>query len=182
MNRNSQSSSLPFIAVILTVQALISSARPDFQDALLLQLLGTDVQDPIITAGLVLAAPDRRTWPVFSGQRPSAHGIVDLHRQEWCREGGVAAVIGPVEVSIILISVMVGSRCSGAEILLAELDITRSMARPLSAMNFFSCSSSSWLKPSSTLTGAGTGYSIFRVCLVSSEASRASTGLMRRIS
>ena len=52
------------------------------------------------------------------------------------------------------------------------------MARPFSSMNFFRPSSSSSLKPSSVATAVGTGYSIFKVALVSSEASRASTGLM----
>ncbi len=82
-------------------------------------------------------------------------------------------------VSIILISVMVGSRRSSSRKYCWQNAMSASsMASPRSAMNAARPAVSSSQKPSIVSTGSGSGNSCASVATGSSDASRASTGLM----
>ena len=94
-----------------------------FQDALLLQLLGTDGGKVHHAAGLVLAAQIGAHGHV-AVKGLLHHGIVDLHIVQNGAEGGVAAVIGPVGVDHLDLGDG-GVAVLRAEILLAELDIAK---------------------------------------------------------
>ena len=94
-----------------------------FQDALLLQLLGTDGGKIHHAAGLVLPAQIGAHGHV-AVKGLLHHGIVDLHIVQNGAEGGVAAVIGPVGVDHLDLGDG-GVAVLRAEILLAELDIAK---------------------------------------------------------
>ena len=93
------------------------------QDTLLLQLLGTNGGKVHHAAGLVLTAQlSAHSHVAVKGFLH--HGVVDLHIVQNGAEGGVAAVIGPVGVDHLDLGDG-GVTVLRAEILLAELDITK---------------------------------------------------------
>ena len=93
------------------------------QDALLLQLLGTDGGHVHHAAGLVLTAEVGAHGHV-AVKGGLHHGIVDLHIVQNGAEGGVAAVIRPVGVDHLDLG---DGRVAlfGAEVFLAELDVAQ---------------------------------------------------------
>ncbi|SCH94436.1 Uncharacterised protein [uncultured Faecalibacterium sp.] len=93
------------------------------EDALLLQLLGTDGGKIHHAAGLLLTAQVGAHGHV-AVKRCLHHGIVDLDIIQNGAEGGVAAVIGPVGVDHLDLGDG-GVAVLRAEILLAELDIAQ---------------------------------------------------------
>jgi len=93
------------------------------QDALLLQLLGTDGSQIHHAAGLALAAQILAHGHV-AVKGSLHHFVVDLHIVQNGAEGGVAAVIGPVGVDHLDLGDG-GVALLGAEILLAELDVAQ---------------------------------------------------------
>ena len=93
------------------------------EDALLLQLLGTDGGKIHHAAGLLLTA-QVGTHGHVAVKRCLHHGIVDLDIIQNGAEGGVAAMIGPVGVDHLDLGDG-GVAVLRAEVLLAELDIAQ---------------------------------------------------------
>ena len=94
-----------------------------FQNALLLQLFGTDGGKVHHAAGLVLAAQVLAHGHV-AVKGSLHHGIVDLHIVQNGAEGGVAAVVGPVGVDHLDLGDG-GVALLGAEVGLAELNVAQ---------------------------------------------------------